>query len=253
MTVDLIKNQHDCRVSVFPALEQVEPDTKTRIQRNVRKPDIASILSEETSKISEAEIRVSTLSVHNIHEHGNLFTNYLKARRDVFIVQKGWNLPEVDGMEFDQYDTPLARWVILHEYGEVLAGIRLTPTTARCAQYTYMIRDAQLGLLKDIPRDILYMEAPVKDEIWEATRLFVSARVSASRRSRIQTLLMVGMAASARELGISHIIGIVPSVFHRWMKRIGMSAEAIGPLLEIEGDRTQAAMMDVRQPIARPA
>lgn len=194
------------------------------------------------------EVQATTLSFGNMHRYGPLLANYLKARREVFIDLKGWDLPQTDGMEFDQYDTPVSRWVVVHEYGRVLAGMRLTPTTAKCGHYSYMLRDAQRGLLENIPQDILFFEAPVRPDIWEATRLFVTASVTSKRRLAIQTILLEHMAASARELGCSAIIGIVPAVFHRWMKRIHMDATPVGPAQNIDGDRTQAALMNVLSP-----
>ena len=65
-------------------------------------------------------MRATTLSFLNMHQHGELFVNFLRARRRIFIDDKQWDLPQVDGMEFDQYDTPRARWIVLHEYGEVM-------------------------------------------------------------------------------------------------------------------------------------
>jgi len=53
----------------------------------------------------------------------------------------------------------------VHQNGEVLAGIRLTPTTHRCKIYTHIIRDAQKGLLESIPTDPLYNSAPVASHI----------------------------------------------------------------------------------------
>lgn len=119
-------------------------------------------------------MQTTTLSFHNIHDHGALFTNVLRARRESFIVQRKWDLPEVDGMEFDQYDTPQSRWIAVHDGGEVLAGIRLTPTIARCGIYSYMIRDAQLGLLETIPPTLLFGQAPVSPEVWETSRVFIA-------------------------------------------------------------------------------
>ena len=78
------------------------------------------------------ELTATTLSFENMHAHGELFANIFRARRQSFIVQKNWNLPESLGMEFDQYDTPASRWIAVHSHGEVLGGMRLTPTTARC-------------------------------------------------------------------------------------------------------------------------
>ncbi len=148
-------------------------------------------------------------------------------------------------MEFDQYDTPLARFIVIHEYGEILAGIRLTPTTAKVGLHSYMIRDAQMGLLKDLPLDVLFFPAPVHDQIWEASRLFVSQNVQASRRAHVQSLLMTTMARTAREVGATQVIGIVPAVFRRWLQRIGMSATPVGPEMKIDEARTCAALFNV--------
>ncbi|WP_417690122.1 acyl-homoserine-lactone synthase [Roseibium sp.] len=180
-----------------------------------------------------------------IHEHGDLFVKYLRSRHETFIQRRQWQLPEVEGMEFDQYDTPLCRWVIVHEFGEIFAGLRLIPTTARCGLYSYMIRDTQLGLIDSIPRDLLFIEAPVREDIWEATRMFISHKVPAERRQRIQTILMQHAALTASHLGAARIIGIVPAVFPRWLKRIGMTAFPVGPLMTIDGDRVQSAIMNV--------
>ncbi|MDZ4096600.1 MAG: acyl-homoserine-lactone synthase, partial [Paracoccaceae bacterium] len=120
-------------------------------------------------------MQTTMLSFANIHNHGELFANMLRARRELFIVHNKWKLPEAMGMEFDQYDTPASRWVVVHdELGRVLAGNRLTPTTAQCGIYSYMIRDAQRGLLDTIPAHLLYDEAPVNETIWESSRLFVA-------------------------------------------------------------------------------
>ena len=130
-------------------------------------------------------MQVTTLSFDNLHNHGELFANMLRARHKTFIQRNNWELPEANGMEFDQYDTPASRWVAVHEFGNVLAGVRLTPTTARCGIYSYMIRDAQLGLLDSIPRDLLNEEAPVAPHIWESSRVFVSESVPSKLRLRV--------------------------------------------------------------------
>lgn len=179
------------------------------------------------------------------HRYGQLYADFLKARKSIFIDHKSWDLPHTDGMEFDQYDTPQSRSVVIHEYGRVLAGVRLLPTTARCGCYSYMLRDAQLGMLPDIPQHVLYEDAPVMPHVWEATRLFVMLDQSAERRMIIQAKLIRGMARAAIEQGATHVIGIVPAVFQRWMNRIGLNALPLGPKMHISGDYTQAAVMHV--------
>jgi acyl homoserine lactone synthase len=192
----------------------------------------------------EADMQTTTLSFQNIHDHGVLFTNLLRARRESFIVQRKWDLPEVDGMEFDQYDTPQSRWIAVHDGAEVLAGIRLTPTVAKCGIYSYMIRDAQRGLLETIPSTLLFDTAPVSPEVWETSRVFISRDVPAEIRSRVQRDLMTEMVQSARSLGAERLIGLCPSVWGRWMKRIGFQTESTGPVLDIGGVANQCIAMN---------
>ncbi|AWB48385.1 N-acyl-L-homoserine lactone synthetase [Gemmobacter aquarius] len=189
----------------------------------------------------------TTLSFTNIHHHGDLFVNLLKARRECFILRHNWNLPQVEGMEFDQYDTPASRWIAVHEGGEVLAGVRLTPTTARVGMYTYMIRDAQRGMLESIPSNLLDFEAPVDPLVWEGSRVFVSQRVPAQLRIKVQTDLMYEMVRSARELGAQTMLGLVPAVWPRWISRLHLRAEPAGPPLMIDGVQVQVAMMKLGQ------
>ena len=181
-------------------------------------------------------MQVTTLSFENMHHHGELFSNILRARHETFIQNAKWDLPQADGMEFDQYDTPASRWIAVHEFGEVLAGVRLTPTTARCGIYTYMIRDAQRGLLETIPSDLLYEEAPVGTHIWESSRIFVSQRVPAKERMRVQMNLISEMTQSARHLGAASVIGLIPEAGPRWGRRVGLDIDVIGPVMQIGGE-----------------
>ena len=191
-------------------------------------------------------MQTTTLSFRNFHAHGELFADILRARRKSFIVHRKWDLPEADGMEFDQYDTPQSRWIAVHHLGEVLAGIRMTPTTARCGIYTYMIRDAQLGLLDTIPQDLLYDTAPVSPYVWEASRVFVASHVPSDKRMEVQAKLMEQMVKTARDEGATQILGLCPRVWMRWMRRLGYDTEHVGPCLDIGGAPNQAIMMSLQ-------
>jgi len=186
-----------------------------------------------------------------MHEHGALFVNLLKARRSSFIVKNNWNLPESGGLEYDQYDNPSSRWIAVHIGDEVLAGIRLTPTTSRCGMYSYMIRDAQLGLLTAIPSNLLYFDAPVDAGIWESSRIFVNETVPARHRTLVQTKVMDGLIKAARQNGAKQMLGLVPAVWSRWIGRLGLRAEPAGPVLHMEDWKTQVALMHL-DPSVRP-
>lgn len=190
-------------------------------------------------------MQTTTLSFENIHNHGELFANLLRARRQSFIVQNQWDLPEAMGMEYDQYDTPASRWIAVHEFGRVMAGIRLTPTTARCGIYTYMIRDAQLGLLDSIPSDLLFEEAPIADHIWESSRVFVAHDTPMKIRRRVHAHLITEMTRSARQLGATQVLGLIPANWQRWARRCGLDAQAAGRVMHIDGIDNQVVKINL--------
>jgi N-acyl-L-homoserine lactone synthetase len=190
-------------------------------------------------------MQTTTLSFANIHNHGELFANLLRARRRSFIVRNKWNLPEAMGMEFDQYDTPASRWVAVHHLGRVYAGIRLTPTTARVGIYTYMIRDAQRGLLDSIPSNLLYEEAPVAENIWESSRVFVAEDTPQKLRRVVHLHLIEEMTKAARDLGATRVLGLIPANWPRWARRRGLDAEAAGPVMHIDGIDNQVVSINL--------
>ena len=115
-------------------------------------------------------MQTTTLSFANMHNHGELFANVFRARKQSFIDLKKWPLPEVDGMEFDQYDTPMSRWVAIHENGRVLAGVRLTPTTARCgsgsATMAWPAARAAAGMSRMPPAALLSSRSGASPKPW---------------------------------------------------------------------------------------
>jgi acyl homoserine lactone synthase len=235
--------------SVFPELSAVvnkQPNAAIASLRHLL-PDLAAVTPRVPQAVSAVmgHVKTTTLSFSNLHQYGDLFVSLLKARKKTFIDRLHWSLPEAEGMEFDQYDTPLSRWIVVHEFGEILAGIRLTPTTARCGVYSYMLRDAQKGLLDGIPTDVLFFEAPVNPRIWEASRLFVSPEVPAHRRLAVQAALMQQLSLSSRSYGATHVIGIVPAVWSRWLRRLDLSAVPVGPKFSIDDTVSQAALFTV--------
>lgn len=190
-------------------------------------------------------MQTTTLSFANIHNHGELFANLLRARRQSFIVQNRWDLPEAMGMEFDQYDTPASRWVAVHQLGRIYAGIRLTPTTARVGIYSYMIRDAQRGLLDSIPQDLLYEEAPVAENVWESSRVFVAHDTPEKLRRVVHLHLIDEMTKAARDLGATQVLGLISASWPRWAKRRGLDAVGAGPVMQIEGSANQVVSINL--------
>ena len=235
--------------SVFPDLPPVVREQPAVARTRLRDllPDLPAVKPRVPEAVSAVmgHVKATTLSFSNLHEYGDLFVSLLKARKKIFIDRLHWSLPEAEGMEFDQYDTPLSRWIVVYEFGEILAGIRLTPTTARCGVYSYMLRDAQKGMLESIPTDVLFFEAPVNPRIWEASRVFVSNAVPAHRRLAVQAVLVEQLTKTARAHGATHVIGIVPAIWSRWLRRLDLSAVPVGPKFGIDDTINQCILFTV--------
>lgn len=232
------------RASMLPALEPSEiegqnDDTRQRVKSRATKRD-------KENAQSVRHVRTVTLSFRNIHEYGELYPRYLEARKSIFIDRLGWTVSEADGMEFDQYDTPHCRYVILHEFGEVLGAVRLIPSTASCGIYSYMLRDAQQGVLPDLPPDVLFIEAPVEHGVWEATRFFITDAVPAKYRLGVRHVLFRKMIEAGIANGANHILGIVPDVWMRWSRPLGVTATPIGAKFSINGTKSQAVLFNTR-------
>ncbi|MGB4907440.1 MAG: N-acyl-L-homoserine lactone synthetase, partial [Tabrizicola sp.] len=110
--------------------------------------------------------------------------------------------------------------------------------THRCGIYTYMIRDAQRGLLETIPRDLLNFEAPIDPNIWESSRVFVANEVPAAERLRVQMQLIHEMVVSARNLGATTLLGIIPEHSPRLARRVGLDCVPSGPVMDTGGSNS---------------
>ncbi len=238
--------QHNRPTSITNLAAQTSPDNVSarELFQEQRRLSLPSGNLRTVGDAGLGRVRATVLSFQNMHLHGDLLVNFLKARRNTFIDRLQWRLSVSDGMEYDQYDTPACRWVVIHEFDEVIGGIRISPTTARCGMYSYMLRDAQRGLLEEIPTDVLYFEAPVSDTIWEASRLFVSQDVPSARRSTVQSILMRALGTAAQNMGALQVIGIVPAVWSRWLRRLDLDAVPVGPTFVVDGTVSQAALFN---------
>lgn len=233
--------------TALSASKMLEDFLPLRPLTNGRAQPIRPVVRRPSRTLQDAlgNIRGVELSFHNFHSFGNLFQKYLKARKSIFIDRLNWHISEAEGMEFDQYDTPFCRWVVLVEFGEILGGVRLMPTTATCGIYSYMLRDAQRGLLDDFPTDVLFIDPPVDAYTWEATRFFITDNVPGARRRLIQQMLFSEMNRVAAENGARYILGIVPAIWSRWARRLGVTATPIGAPFSIDGSRSQAVLFQV--------
>lgn len=100
---------------------------------------------------------------------------YFDLRKRVFVDQLGWDIPVCEYGEIDQYDRDETFYIVAERDGECVGGLRLNPTTSKFSyrgqDYSYMIRDAKLGLLSSISPELIDQTPPQDPTIWEMTRV----------------------------------------------------------------------------------
>lgn len=190
----------------------------------------------------------TTLSFSNIHHHGDLFANILKVRRPAPAAQS-WDLPQPQSTDYDQYDTPQSRWLAVQdEDGSVLASLRLTPTTAQSGVYSYMVRDAQNGLLDNLPSDLLDGQAPVDKTTWEVSRGFIAGNLPFQRRQSVRDGLLRQLLKTCQEENISDMLALLPASWQKWARKSGLEMRGAGRVFALNGTKYQTMWLNCVQP-----
>lgn len=129
--------------------------------------------------------------------------------------------------------------------GQVVSGGRLTPTTHRCGIFTYLLRDAQRGLLEHSPVDLLFRQAPASPNTWELSRCFVAKGKRRSTVKRELKRLFVELPMIAAELKAERIVTIQSTEWTYQARRNGLSVVALGKPMVLRGKRFQAVEINI--------
>ena len=190
-------------------------------------------------------MQATTISYTNMHSFGDLFPSLLRERWAAIYARKSHQPTSQDVPEYDQYDTPASRWIAVHQEGHVLAGVRLTPTVHRVGPYTYMAKDAQDGLLV-MPDDTLYDPAPVADDIWEASRVFINRTAATQKHREIYAHLMREMLKAATAQQARRVLAMLPASWPRWTADVPARFTPAGPVSLVDGQRRQYVFVDLK-------
>lgn len=165
----------------------------------------------------------------DLDRHADLFLALCRARKSAFVDALGWDLPHDAGLEIDQYDFPFSRWTVLHDAGEVLAGLRLTPTTQDAPAASYMIRDAQRGRLPGLPDTLLDAPAPVSDDLWELSRVFLAPDLRGTRAIAVRAAMADAIMTSGMAVGARRLVTLTTHMWSRWHAKYGVPLAPLGP------------------------
>ncbi|TCP44122.1 acyl-homoserine-lactone synthase [Rhodovulum marinum] len=172
-------------------------------------------------------IELAALRLPFDHRRWNLVTRFLALRKSVFIDRLKWDLYHVQDLEFEQYDYLGAVYIVAHRGTEVVGGARLLRTDWRYGRgkyvYSYMIRDAWLGLLPGLPREVCADEPPVSAKVWELTRL---AAMTPGIAADVLTAANAYLAGQNAE----ECLFLGPTSFMRMARSMGYQPRALGAI-----------------------
>jgi len=167
-------------------------------------------------------VKSFSIGFDEINKAGPAWPEYWALRKKEFIDNKGWDLPHTDTVEFDWYDRPGARWIIVTLDGRCVGGARILQTTAPSyGKESYMLRDAQAGLISGIPVEMLPPNLPQDPRLFEATRFFVDRNLGPKEAMRVQKQVVQQTAETALSLGGDRLIALMPCKIYRIFRRFG--------------------------------
>lgn len=139
----------------------------------------------------------------NSHAFGDSLAAHHRLRHKCFVERNGWSVPSHDGMEYDQFDTPAATYLIHRRPGGPVNGVaRLIPTTR-----PYM--------LKELWPDLLGDDVPVSPKVWEATRFGIDDDLEPAAKRRVAAEIVLGCLEFGQAMGIDRYLVLMPHLIIR--------------------------------------
>lgn len=198
----------------------------------------------ETATATPSHVTAHIIRFPQDAKHWHLVTAYLKLRKEVFIDRLEWPLFHAEDLEFEQYDSFETTYIVACQGDEVVGGARLRRTDQRsaggCLRYSYMIRDAYLGLLPGLPKDLCFDMPPESDRVWELTRMVVNGPKAITRK------ILEAANAFLREHHAASILFLGSPAFLRMARSWDWPAACLGPVTGNTNGRFQVIECPVR-------
>ena len=192
---------------------------------------------------------VSVIELPNGLRDTDLVAQFMRFRKEVFVDQMAWPLWHAEGIEFEQYDTFDTTYVVAHRGRDVIGGARLKRTDATNGYgvivYSYMIRDAYLGLLPGMPAELCSDSPPVDVRTWELTRF-----VADEGETGVGEAILRAANNYLHAKGATTCLFLGPPAFLRMARRLGWSSQRMGPIVGNADGRFLAFSCSVIPPAA---
>lgn len=171
---------------------------------------------------------IDGITLETAHLLGDALPACHRLRHRIFVERHHYDVPSFRGMEYDQFDTPAAVYLLWRDAaGQPRAVARLIPTTV-----PYMIKELW-------PHLVTKDELPSRPDVWELTRLGVDPDLKGLERKHALGEMVCALAEFAVQNGITSYLFVTHS---RIMASI---LEGSGCKVEILGEARRLGKMPV--------
>jgi N-acyl-L-homoserine lactone synthetase len=142
---------------------------------------------------------IDAISLETAHLLGDALPSAHRLRHRIFVERQKYDVPRRRGMEWDQFDTPAAIYLLWRdEMAHVRAIARLIPTSL-----PYMIQQLWPELVRK-------GDMPSSDDIWEVTRFGIDRDLGRERRARVFGEMFCAFVEFGLKTGIGAYIFVTP-------------------------------------------
>lgn len=162
-----------------------------------------------------------------------------KLRHDIFIKKEGYQVPTFKDLEYDNYDTPAATYLVYRDDQGIVKG------TCR------MLSTVGAYMLKDVWPDLTEHPLPSSSSVWETTRFGVDID-NKTQRGYVIAALLLAKLEYAMANNIQSLVAVTTAhTCQQVLLKNGWSVHYLGQPKSIEGfpDKIMALSLDVNQTI----
>jgi N-acyl-L-homoserine lactone synthetase len=168
---------------------------------------------------------IDAITFETAHLLGDALPSMYRLRHRVFVERKHYDVPNYRGMEWDQFDTPAAVYLLWRDADLQVRGMmRLIPTT-----FPYMIKELWPDLVDS-------GEFPSRPDVWEITRFGVDKDLDPETRKRACAELVCALFEFGVTSGIREYLCLTMlPVLRNAIGKAGCSVDLMGSLQKLGG------------------
>ena len=175
---------------------------------------------------------IEAFSFATAHLFQDALASQARLRYDVFVQRRGLPHDSFEELEFDEFDTPAAVYLVWRDEAKVVRGLARLLRTDR----PYM-------LAKYWPQLVEGRALPSSADVWEVTRVCVDKTLRPEQRRTILPKLLCAIAELFEERGIKAMVGVTREHLLSHFLREGI--EWLGRPDVIEGEIERAFMVPI--------